>query len=245
MSKRIVCWFSCGSTSAIATKLTLDKYKDSNIVIAYCDTGSEHFDNKRFLGDCEKWFNKEILILKSNLYSSIYDVFEKTRYMAGIYGARCSLELKKKVRQSFEDLENDIQVFGYDSNEKNRAKKFIENNPEVMVEFPLIDLGYSKSHCIMELQKANIEIPMMYKLGYKNNNCIGCVKGAAGYWNKIRIDFPDIFDKTAAISRELNARLVMRKGKHLFLDEIDPTWGNYKSELSIECGLFCSTNGEN
>ena len=32
----------------------------------------------------------------------------------------------------------------------------------------------------------------MYDLGYPNNNCIGCIKGGMGYWNRIRKDFPDI-----------------------------------------------------
>ncbi len=37
----------------------------------------------------------------------------------------------------------------------------------------------------------------MYDLGYPNNNCIGCVKGGMGYWNKIRKDFPEVFQKRA------------------------------------------------
>ena len=39
----------------------------------------------------------------------------------------------------------------------------------------------------------------MYKLGYNNNNCIGCVKGGQAYWNKIRIDFPETFNKMAKL----------------------------------------------
>lgn len=43
-TKRIVCWFSCGATSAVATKLTLDKYKDTGIPIEcglFCGTYGE------------------------------------------------------------------------------------------------------------------------------------------------------------------------------------------------------------
>ena len=32
-------------------------------------------------------------------------------------------------------------------------------------------------------------------MGYNNNNCIGCIKGGMGYWNKIRVDFPEVFEK--------------------------------------------------
>uniref|UniRef100_A0A6M3X652 Uncharacterized protein n=1 Tax=viral metagenome TaxID=1070528 RepID=A0A6M3X652_9ZZZZ len=83
----------------------------------------------------------------------------------------------------------------------------------------------------------------MYKLGYKNNNCIGCVKGGKGYWNKIRIDFPEIFERMSKKEKELEVRLNMitRNGntKRIFLDELPLDVGNYKSELPISCGLLC------
>lgn len=244
--KRIVCWFSCGATSAVATKLILDKYKNGGIpiVIAYCDTGSEHPDNKRFLKDCEKWYGFPIITLKNPKFNDIYEVFAETNYIAGIQGAKCSYYLKKQVRRSFEDLTGDLQIFGYDIDEEKRAERFIKNNPEVTVEFPLIEQKWSKSNCLKFLQLVGIDIPIMYKMGYKNNNCIGCIKGGVGYWNKIRIDYPEVFEHTAKISREYGARLVQRRGKHIFIDEIDPSWGNYKSELPIECGLFCGTDGQ-
>ena len=46
-------------------------------------------------------------------------------------------------------------------------------------------------------------IPEMYHLGYHNNNCVGCVKGGMAYWNKIRVDFPGIFDRMAVLERKL------------------------------------------
>jgi len=245
MNKRIVSWFSCGVTSAIATKRTIEKYQDKYpIVIAYCNTHSEHPDNMRFASECAEWFDIPITVLSSEGYYDIWDVFEKTRWLNGIEGARCSQELKKKVRQNFEDLEHDIQIFGFDIDEEKRAKKFKKNNPEVTAEFPLIDLSISKSDCIVEIQSVGIELPIMYKLGYKNNNCIGCVKGAKGYWNKIRKDFPDTFDRMAKKERELNHALnitgTKKRGyKHIFLDELPENAGRYKSELPIQCGLFC------
>ncbi len=53
------------------------------------------------------------------------------------------------------------------------------------------------------IERAGIELPAMYKLGYRNNNCIGCPKGGMGYWNKIRVDFPEVFERMAALQREL------------------------------------------
>jgi 3'-phosphoadenosine 5'-phosphosulfate sulfotransferase (PAPS reductase)/FAD synthetase len=201
---RVVSWFSCGAASAVATIEALAKYPD--LIVAYCDTGSEHLDNARFLADFEKTFNIKILILRSQKYQDTWDVFNKTRYLVGINGARCTSELKKIPRFEFQ-FADDIQIFGFDSSEKNRADRFKANNPDVICEFPLIDSNISKKECLARLTGHGIEIPMMYKLGYKNNNCIGCVKGQAGYWNKIRKDFPDIFEKMAKIERKLNVAI--------------------------------------
>lgn len=49
---RVVVWFSAGAASAVAAKLTLKKYEGRLPVhICYCDTGSEHPDNERFISD--------------------------------------------------------------------------------------------------------------------------------------------------------------------------------------------------
>jgi 3'-phosphoadenosine 5'-phosphosulfate sulfotransferase (PAPS reductase)/FAD synthetase len=91
---RVIAWFSCGVTSAVAAKLTLEKYPDA--VVAYCDTGSEHKDNVRFLKDCERWLGKKVQVLKSKKYKDIWDVFEKTKYLAGVNGARCTVHDRVK-----------------------------------------------------------------------------------------------------------------------------------------------------
>jgi 3'-phosphoadenosine 5'-phosphosulfate sulfotransferase (PAPS reductase)/FAD synthetase len=237
---RIVVWFSCGVTSAVAAKLVLQKHP--NAILAYCDTGSEHPDNVRFLKECEKWFSKKIKILRSQKYQDIWDVFNKTRYLAGVNGARCTTEMKKLVRRDFERFE-DTQVFGFDSSEHARADRFREHNPEVTAWFPLIDKGYSKQDCLRIVQKAGIRLPAMYQLGYNNNNCIGCVKGGQGYWNKIRKDFPAVFWRMAAMERKLDVALLKVTGDHgerkrVFLDELDPDAGRH-TDLEIVCGLFC------
>ena len=85
------------------------------------------------------------------------------------------------------------------------------------------------------LRNANIELPEMYRLGYHNNNCIGCVKGGMGYWNKIKVDFPEHFDRMAKLER-FKGQTVF---KDRYLDELKPTDGHYPSEQNIECSIFC------
>lgn len=237
--QRVVCWFSCGVTSAVATKLCLKKYPDA--IIAYCDTGSEHPDNARFIKDCEAWFGRPIQILKSSTYADIWDVFTKTRWLVGPKGARCTTELKKLVRRDFE-LPGDLQIFGFDKSEIARGERFRANNIDVTAWFPLIEEELSKNECLELLQAAGIELPAMYHLGYRNNNCIGCVKGGIGYWNKIRKDFPEVFDRMAKMERELGVAILKDRtggtSKKMYLDELPPGIGRYE-DLEITCGLFC------
>lgn len=243
MSNRVVVWFSCGATSAVAAKLALKKYGADRVKVVYCDTNSEHESNKKFLVDVQNWLGVPIEILRSEKYKDIWDVFEKTRWLNGVKGARCTIELKKTLRLAYQ-RPDDIQVFGYDIDEKDRAERFKEQNPEVVLDTVLITTGLSKGNCLQILKNAGIELPVMYQLGYGHNNCVGCVKGQAGYWNKIRIDFPDIFSRMALLERSLNVALNKSyagdgKRKRIFLDDLDPKAGRYEEEPKMSCDILC------
>ena len=80
-----------------------------------------------------------------------------------------------------------------DYDEKHRADRLYENMPEQDHAFPLIERKMSKEDAHAVLTASGIKRPLMYDLGYSNNNCVGCVKGGMGYWNKIRADFPEVF----------------------------------------------------
>ena len=176
--------------------------------------------------------------LQSDEYRDTWDVWERTRWLVGPSGARCTTELKKRVRHKFQ-RPDDIQVFGYTAEEVDRAERFRKQNFEVTLETPLIEAGLTKSDCLAMIERAGIEIPAMYRLGYTNNNCIGCVKGGAGYLNKIRRDFPEVFNRMAKLEREIGATILKVKGERIFLDELDPTVGKHQDEPDISCSLLC------
>lgn len=242
MSNRIVCWFSCGAASAVATKLAIEennKRDNLPLVVARCRIDEEHPDNDRFAARCADWFGVPIIELQSEKFgSSIYSVFEKERYIAGIAGAPCTRALKKRVRESFQQPK-DLHVFGYTVDETHRVDRFIDANNDVNLWSILIDKNLSHSDCLAIVDRAGIKLPAMYVLGYRNNNCIGCVKGGAGYWNKIRVDFPDAFNRMALLERNIGASIVRQGGKRVYLDELSPTAGRYEAEAEISCGIFC------
>ncbi len=132
---RIVCRFSCGAASAVATKLALRKYDPDRVVITYSDTGSEHPDNVRFLADCQRWFNHEIIILKSEKFNDTWDVWEKERFIVSRQGAPCTGLLKREPTYGFA-RPTDILVFGYTAEETGRADSFRKQNFEITLEAP-------------------------------------------------------------------------------------------------------------
>lgn len=235
---RIVCWFSAGAASAVATKIKLAE-AGSGVVIVYTDPGSEHPDNIRFLDECEIWFDHEIVRLRSDRYIDTWQVWQERRFIVSPAGALCTAELKKKVRYAFQ-APDDIQVFGYTAEEQHRADRFRRQNPEVILQTPLIERSLTKADCLGIIDRAGIALPAMYLLGYQNNNCIGCPKGGMGYWNKIRVDFPATFDRMALLERDIGHSVLSDAVGPVWLDELHPGRGHLLSEPDIECSLLCA-----
>lgn len=244
-NKTIVVWFSCGAASAVAAKLTIEKYgSTNNVIIVNNPVANEHEDNKRFLKDCEKWFGQKIIEAKNDKYPNcdITEIFDKRKYMSGVQGAPCTMLLKKEARYQFE-LKNhiDYHVLGFTIDEWQRQKKFDKYERGNTLPILIMDL-LTKEDCFHILLDAEIDLPIVYKLGMPNANCLGCVKSQSPtYWNLIRVLFPDVFKQRCEQSRRLGVKLVKLKGKRIFLDELKPTDKGGKIK-SWECGIFCNTN---
>lgn len=196
----------------------------------------------RFLHECERWYGQPIHILRSEKYADHFDVIEKQDMICGnrvFYP--CTYELKKKVRYDFQDSikEWDGQVWGFDAGEELRARRFAEQNPVTKPLFPLIEKGITKENAAYMLEHAGIGMPLMYRLGYRNNNCVGCIKGGMGYWNKIRVDYPGHFKRMAELERKIGHSCLKDKDGSVFLDELDPKRGNFPEEVMPSCDLFC------
>ena len=152
--------------------------------------------------------------------------------------APCTRYLKVRVREEFEYNHPEIThyIWGFEKSEKeeNRAKRMIERYPQYKHLFPLIEANLDKASCMTLIEQAGIKMPKMYELGYNNNNCIGCVRGGMFYWNKIRKDFPDVFEKMAKLEREIGHHAL----KECFLDELPENAGRDKP-IMPQCSIFC------
>lgn len=232
--KMKVCWFSAGVSSFIAGYLE----RDSIDKFLYIHIKDQHPDTMRFLRDCEKALGKEIEILQSR-YETVGNVIEQFRFINSAYGAKCTDILKKRVRKEWEQGKSNLTYYwGYDIEERHRAERIVEAFPTHNHVFPLIDRELTKQDCHGILRNLGIKRPAMYDMGYRNNNCVGCVKGGMGYWNKIRVDFPDVFKARAEQERLIGHSCL----KECFLDELEPNRGNMEEEIMEDCGIYCMIN---
>lgn len=239
----IAVWFSCGAASAVAAKKTLELYPKADVRIINNPVAEEDPDNRRFLQDVEQWLGVpiEIAVNKNYPTASCVEVWEKRRFMSGVAGAPCTQELKKKARQQWEETNKpDWHVLGFTFDETKRANRFKLTERDNLLT-PLVDLKLTKQDCFREIHAAGIALPAIYLRGYPNANCIGCVKSASPtYWNHVRAKDPEAFEQRARQSRKIGAKLVVIKGKRIFLDElpVDAMGGPLKG-MSFECGIFC------
>lgn len=235
---RVISWFSCGAASAYATFLASQKYGD-RLEAVYCKVAEEHPDNIKFLNEfVEKTGIPVKIIGDESVNYSIYEVFRKRKFIKGQTGAPCTMVLKKWARQGYEKPD-DTQVFGYTIDEMHRVDRFIDANNHVNADFILVENGIRKKDCMDWFTTMGFKLPTMYQLGYANNNCVGCVKGGMGYWNAIRKDFPEAFDKMAKLERELGHAICKGKEGAVYLDELSPDRGNFKRDMPADCGFTC------
>lgn len=218
MKGDIIGWWSGGITSAVTCKLCIDLYGIDNVLIIMIDTKNEDEDTYRFKRDCQKWYGKHIEVITGigdhREYKSIEDVWLRYNSLNVAHGAICSTDLKREVREKWQKENLYIhQAFGFELEKKevNRAIAMTMNHPDSKPIYPLLMYGYSKQDCIKIIEDAGIEVPRTYKLGFSNNNCFktGCVQGGIGYWQKMKRDQPEKFDKMA----DMEHLLTDRKGK--------------------------------
>ena len=206
----------------------------------YIDIDDQHEDSLRFIKDIEKAVGKKIQILRSSEYQNVEQcILAFGGFKALNHFAPCTNYLKKRVRKAWEEAHKDYDltyVWGFDAKEQKRAERTIEANPQAQHEFPLIDKGLTKEdvHGLFE-RLFTFKRPLMYDLGYPNNNCVGCIKGGMGYWNRIRKDFPEVFESRAKLERKVGHSIF----RDCYLDELDPNRGNMNTEIFPECGIMC------
>lgn len=232
-----VLWFSAGVSSAVSLYLSRNELDR----VFYNPISDQEPDTERFIEDVSKACSVEVERLSSERFSSVEDVARYYRFLNSPGGAPCSKWLKKDPRKRWERGRTGLVYYwGFDKAETARALNVEEAMPGIEHRFPLIDSGLSKKEAHGFLRDVvGVRRPLMYDLGFSNNNCVGCVKGGMGYWNKIRQDFPEVFESRARLERDLGSHIL----KECFLDELEPARGRVPRAILPECGIFCERGG--
>jgi hypothetical protein len=254
---RRVRWFSDGAASAVATKFDIMEHGVDAGPVVTCDTGAEDEDNYRFRRECEEWFGCGVTVIRSEAFESTWAVWEKRRFISSPDGAPCTGELKFVPRLNFEQP-GDINIFGYtaDANDKRRADRLRGEFLAGCFETPLIARHVTKANCLALLEGAGIKQPRTYAMGFPNANCLksGCAKAVSpSYWALHRKHFPEGFARTAALARELGARMAIigreklpdgtYKNIRAFIDDI-PLDQPTTNPIAPTCDLLCSINAK-
>ena len=246
-SGRIAVWFSCGAASAVAAKLALERFPDQDVRIVNNPVAEEDPDNRRFLADVAAWLGRPIEEARNVNYpeASCDSVWKRRKLLSTRFGAPCTINLKKKAREQWEDKNRpDWHVLGFTADEVRRHDRFVLSERSNVIPV-LIDAGLTKDDCSTILRDAGLRLPAVYDRGYPNANCIGCVKATSPtYWNHVRRDAPEVFAERARQGREYAKnpeKLVRYKGKRITLDELPPdaVGRPMKALRSVECGIFC------
>ena len=222
-----------GGVSSFIAGLLSDARHGNDSEWIYIHVADQHEDTLRFVHDCEQYIGRKITILQSQKYSCVADVCRAKRYTNSPHGAPCTGCLKKNVRKNWEKpfLKEGIRfsyVWGMDGSEGERAARMITSEKDCYDhEFPLIDMGLSKADCHYLIGLTGVKRPIMYDLGFPNNNCICCCRGGRFSWNLCRKYFPEKFAERAALERELGHTFL----KDCFLDELPEGAGRKTQHL--------------
>ncbi len=233
---RAIAWWSTGAASAVMVRLSPEA------IVARCETGNEDPDNYRFEADVMRMLGREVVVLKSEKYATVWDVWKQRRYMAGIDGAPCTVEMKIVPRLAFQ-LPTDVHLFGYtaDSGDVDRFERLKANYPELTVRAPLIERGITKTGALALVEGWGVALPRSYAMGFPNANCLqtGCVKATSpDYWSLYRREFPEQFARTAAYAREIGCRLSRINNERVFIDDIPADWPTTRP-IVPSCDFLC------
>jgi hypothetical protein len=223
--EKIAISFSGGRSSALMTKLVLDKYKRSEIEITFANTGFEHPDTLRFVNDCDRFlFNNRVVWIESvvspvkgeGVGFKVVDYETAARngepYIAGVrkYGLWNQTSPACKSRLKIEPMEKYLKTKGFIRGKNlnywtaigirvDEIDRVSVNYKENQIFYPLIDEGVNKR----EVLKKCAALPFDLKIDEHYGNCVGCFKKSTRKLATIAKDTPEYFDKWKEIENEL------------------------------------------
>jgi len=207
--------FSGGRTSAVMTKLCVEKFKDTHdIAIVFANTGSEHPNTLKFVDDCDKHFGWNVAWIEAvvnpkkgeGVRHKIVSLETATRNgepfedVIAKYGIpnqglnHCTRNLKvEPIRSYLRDhlgwVKKDYwTAIGIRADEIDRVS---ENRLKIKYLYPLVDAGWTKEDVKRECSSWPFDLDLK---GEHYGNCVWCWKKSMRKLLTLAKDDPSIFD---------------------------------------------------
>jgi len=220
----VIATVSGGKASAYCAWWALREFHKSDVILYFNDTKWEHPDLYRFLDDLQCFLDHEIVFDSDGRTPE--QLFYDSHALANDRMPFCSRILKAERLQKFYK-DGDTLVFGIGMDEPKRAYRLVQvyqkiaakkNKWPARVTFPLIE-EHITNDCINEfIAWTGIEIPLLYRLGFKHNNCSGgCVRAGKKHWKVLYERLPDVYTERERVEEEFRERT--GEDVHFFKDE--------------------------
>jgi len=214
---------SGGKASAWCADWALKRFPKDEVILYFNDTKWEHSDLYRFLDDLSNYFNHPIHYDSDG--RSPEGLFYDKNALANNRMPFCSRILKAERLQKFYK-NGDTLIFGIGIDELPRAYRITgvyqtiaaKTGKWCKLEFPLIRENVTKLQIDDFLRNANIEVPLLYKLGFVHNNCSGgCVRAGKKQWKLLYEVLPEVYADRERVEKQMREYLV--KDVSFFKDE--------------------------
>ena len=197
-----VVMFSGGLGSWAAAKRVADLYGTQDMTLLFTDTLMEDEDLYRFLPEAAADIGAPLVTIADG--RTPWQVFDDEKFLGNTQVDPCSKILKRQIADRWLDEHCDrnstIIYLGIDHSEKHRfddgngrgARYRYERNGWT-ADAPMCWEPHLTKHQVRStLDKAGIELPRLYKLGFSHNNCGGfCVKGGHGHFLTLLLELPE------------------------------------------------------
>ena len=235
---RIIVALSGGKASAWCAEWALKNYPKDSVILYFNDTKWEHPDLYRFLEDISNYYNHPILSDSDG--RSVEELAYDEHAIPSNMMPFCSRILKGKRLQEFYQT-GDQLVFGIGLDERRRCERIIKAYDSCdtkqgkcsSVRFPIIENMVTDEDINMWLLGIGIEEPILYRLGFKHNNCSGgCVRSGKRQWIQLLRVLPDVYAERERF--EMEFREHFGRGTILKDTTLEQLRVDYRKQIPID-----------
>jgi hypothetical protein len=214
MKPKLAISFSGGRTSAVMTKLCVEKFKDTHdIAITFANTGSEHENTLKFVDQCDKHFGWNVVWIEAVVNTErgkgirhkvvTYETaardgepLEADFAKHGLPGPgwlHCTRDTKElPIKDYLKSLGWKWGEFwiaiGIRSDEMDRVS---QNREKLKFVYPLVDAGWTKEDVKAECMSWPFDLDLK---GEHYGNCTWCWKKSLRKHMTLALESPEVFD---------------------------------------------------